>query len=178
MLPLIPLLATGAAGALPFFLNNPADKAKERYGKIADLFNITPELQTKYRDLMNNPSEFYNQLASGYKESPGLQTKLKFGQAAAEHAANAAGMGGSPEASFNAARKANELYGTDFEDYLKHVLGLSEMGLKGLGTLQEQGASGQAQMGGLDFLGQKEDNSKIMGLINALASALGGKVGS
>lgn len=101
--------------------------------------NALDMLTGQYGSLVNDPGGMYNKFASGYKESPGYQTRLNDAMTAVTNAQAAGGMAGSPQHSRVAADKALDLRGKDFEDYLGHVLGLYGTGLGGEQGLETQG---------------------------------------
>lgn len=137
--------------------NNPYDAAKGSFdqipGTISPYFNpyieagrsALPQLQNQYgsmmgnyqgvqnqyNSLMNDPSAKYNQLASGYQRSPGYNWNMSQGMAAADNAAAAGGMQGSPQHQQQASTIATGLASQDFQNYLSHVLGLYGSGLQG-----------------------------------------------
>lgn len=110
-------------------------------------------LMEEYSKLLGNPNELYNQFASGYKQSPGYQTRLNEALQSASNAAAAGGMAGSPMHQQLAAQKAIDLSSKDFEDYLNHIMGLYGTGLSGEQELGEQGFKASTGYG--DILGQK-----------------------
>lgn len=97
------------------------------------------DLMSQYGDLMNNPGEFYNQIASGYTESPGYQTRLKDAMNAVNNASAAGGSLGTPLNAEDLASRSMDLRSQDFENYLKNVLGLHTEGLQGAQGLENQG---------------------------------------
>ena len=168
---------------------NPADEAMKYYDKIPGAtkpyyqpyinqgMDANKILMEQYGKLLGNPNELYNQFASGYKESPGYQTRLNQALQGATNAAAAGGMAGSPEHQLHAAEKAGELSNQDFEQYLNHILGLYGTGLSGEQGLGQQGfeaslgygnllGSNLAQQGGLAYQGQAAQNANRANLFN------------
>lgn len=114
-------------------------------------------LQDQYGNLLNNPNEMYNKFSSGYKESPGYQTRLEEALRAITNSEAAGGMAGSPEHQQLAAGKALDLRSEDFEKYLEHVFGLYGKGLSGTEGLNEQGYGASTDYGNMlaNIRGQK-----------------------
>ncbi len=122
---------------------NPSDKANEYLNQIPD--TITPYYQPWidagknaqgqtsgiYDQMTSNPNEYYNKLASGYKQSPGYQFKLDQALSASNNAQAAGGMAGSPQHQQLNMQTANGIASQDFNDYLTQVLGINKTGLQG-----------------------------------------------
>lgn len=127
--------------------------------------------QGVYNQMTNNPNDYYNKIAAGYKQSPGYQFKLQQGLGAAGNAAAFGGMAGSPQHQQQAAGIAEGYANQDFNDYLNQVLGINKTGLQGQENAQTRGfgASGSladllgsnyAQQGALAFQGQAGENQR------------------
>lgn len=148
--------------------DNPYDAARSSYDKIPG--TISPyynpyiqagqgalgQLQGQYGSLLNDPSAFYNKMASGYSQSPGFQWQLGQGMNAANNAAAAGGMLGSPQHQQQAATMAEGLANQDFMNYLRSTMGMYGMGLEG--------------MQGLNTMGYGASNELAQSLANALMS--------
>lgn len=184
------------ASPMDWLFPNPADQAMPYLNKIPETIKpyyepysqrgqrLGGQLEGQYGNLASNPGDFYNQIAGGYKESPGFQTRLKYGQNAANHAAAAGGMGGSPQHMLQSAMTAQNLSHQDFEDYLSHVLGLHKMGMEGQQGLQDQGyqagneyatalGSNLGNQGGLAYQGQSNQNTLLSQIIQSIIRAGG-----
>ncbi len=98
-----------------------------------------PELNTQYQSLLNDTGGKYNQLASGYKESPGYQFKLQEGLRAANNMAAGKGYANSPMHERYRMETAQGLAGQDFENYLNHAMNLYGQGLQGQQGMMNQG---------------------------------------
>lgn len=99
------------------------------------------KLKTYYDQLMNNPGETFNKLGEGYKQSPGYAATLREALSGANNAA-ALGSGGGLGAYGHqelAAGAAGDVANKDYEQYIKHVLGLNKQGVEGQQTLEDQG---------------------------------------
>jgi hypothetical protein len=190
--------------AMEWLFPNPANKAMpyldQIQGQISPYYQpysdrgqrLGGQLESQYGQQANNPNDFYNQISSGYKESPGFQTRMMYAQSAAGNAARASGMGGSPQHMLQSAQIANDLSGKDFEDYLGHVFGLQQRGQQGLQGLQTQGYGAGNELAtalagilqnkaGLSYSGQESQNTMLsqilQSLINGGAKAAGAAAG-
>lgn len=124
-------------------------------------------LQGQYNSLMNDPSAMYNKLAGGYHQSPGFQWQMGQGMNAANNAAAAGGMAGSPQHQQQAASMAEGLANQDFQNYMGKTLGMFGMGLEGNQGLYNQGLQG---MQGINQMGYGASNELSQSLANALMS--------
>lgn len=143
---------------------NPADAAQGYLGQIPGAVNpyyqpyinagqqSMGQTQGIYNQMTQNPNDYYNKIASGYKESPGYQFKLQQGLGAANNAAAAGGMAGSPEHQFQSAGIAEGFANQDFNDYLQNVLGINQTGLQGQENALGRGYNASTGYG--DILGQ------------------------
>jgi hypothetical protein len=170
---------------------NPADAANKYLNQIPGAVNpyyqpyinqgrtADQDLMERYNQLLNNPNDLYSQFASGYKESPGYQTRLQQGLQSATNAAASGGMAGSPQHQQQAAQTAVDLSSKDYEDYLNHILGLYGTGLQGEQGVGERGynastgygnilGSNLAQQGGLAYQGQAAQNANQSNLFGNL----------
>lgn len=138
-------------------------------------------LMEQYGKLLGNPNDLYNQFASGYKQSPGYQTRLNEALQGATNAAAAGGMAGSLAHQQNAAQTATDMSSQDFENYLNHILGLYGTGLSGEQGLGQQGfqaslgygdllGSNLAQQGGLAYQGQAAQNANRANMFGNLTN--------
>ncbi len=153
--------ASGLAGMFGNGNKNPAASANESLDKIPGQTEqyyspyqkagkgALTDLQNQYGNLLGNTGDVYNNLAGGYKESPGYQYALKSALAAGNNAAAAGGMLGTPshqEANMNT---ASGIASKDFNDYLQNVLGLYGKGLAGEEGLNTQGYGANTDYGNL-----------------------------
>jgi hypothetical protein len=102
-----------------------------------------------------DPMALYNQMLSGYRESPEFNAQLQAGTNAANNAASASGMLGSGAEAQAAAGRAQDLRSQDVQNYLNSVMGLRNQYLQGQQSLVDtgmQGATGGANV--LNNLGQ------------------------
>jgi hypothetical protein len=131
--------------------NNPVNAAmpylNQIPGTLAPYFNpfidagqrLSPGLEQRYRQLSSNPGGVYNELASGYKESPAYQLRLKEALRGAGNAQAAGGTLGTPLHQLLASRIGTEVQGADLDNYIKMVLGLMNEGLGGQENIVNRG---------------------------------------
>lgn len=144
---------------------NALGQLQGQYGQLTGGLN---GLQGQYSSLMNDPSGMYNKLASGYHQSPGFQFQMGQGMNAANNAAAAGGMAGSPQHQQQAATMAEGLANQDFGNYMDRSMnlygqglqgnqGLYNSGLQGLQGLNSQGFNANDQMARImaDMLSQQ-----------------------
>lgn len=145
------------------------------------------KLREQFMGITNDPNAAYNKLAAGYKQSPGYQWQLGQGMNAANNAAAAGGMAGSPQHQQQASTMAEGLANQDFNNYLSQNLGIYNSGLQGLQGLNQQGFGANDQMarimadlmsqqGQMKFAGQAAQNqsqgSQWGNIFGGLASVL------
>lgn len=148
------------------------------------------QTQGQYGQLINDPNSIYNKLAGGYKQSPGFQWQMGQGINAANNAAAAGGMIGSPQHQQQAATMAEGLANQDFQNYMNSVTGLYGTGLQGMQGISNTGygastgladslANHLSMQGQTAFAGQAAQNQSkgdmwgnILGGAGALAAFL------
>jgi hypothetical protein len=126
-----------------------------------------PDLQQQYGNAMSNPGGVYNQIQSGYQQSPGFQFALKQALAGSNNANAAGGMAGSPMAQQQNMQVASGLASQDFNNYMQNALGVYGMGLQGEQGLYNEGLGG---LGGLGQLGYNASNEMANNLGQSLLS--------
>lgn len=144
-------LGAGAGSFLFGNNNNPYDDASKYFNKIpgtiSPYFNpyinagrqALPELQGQYNNLINDPTGMMNKIGSGYQQSPGYQFQVQQAMNAANNAAAAGGMLGTPANQYNAANMVGQLANQDYYNYLNHGLSMYGMGLEGMGGINNMG---------------------------------------
>lgn len=165
-----------------------------RFGQESSaLTGLRGPLQQQIMQMLQNPSAMLHGLGAGYKQSPGYQFQLGEAQKAANQAAAAGGMAGSPMHQQQAADVAQNMASKDYNNYLQQVLGLHGqgmgagqnmygMGFQGLGQGAQMGlqagsnmanliAQNQNNKASLDFM---RDQMKRQGIMGGLGSLLGG----
>lgn len=175
---------------------NPAKKAmpyfQQAQQQLPQYFNpfiqagqqAQPQLQQAYGRMLD-PNKFLQDIGGGYHASPGYNWQLQQGLGAANNAAAAGGMLGSPMHQQQAAGMAEGLANQDFYNYLSHALGTYGQGVAGEQGLYSSGqeastglgenlSSLMQQQGGLAFQGQQQQNQSqgdIMGMLAKLGFA-------
>jgi hypothetical protein len=144
-----------------------------------------PILQQQYGNLLNNPTGVMNQIGSTYQQSPGYQWQVNQATGAANRAAAAGGMAGSPMEQQQLAGTVDQLANQDYYNYLSHGLsqygmglsgmqGLGQMGLQastGLGEDLSTAAEAQAQMA---YAGAANQNQATQGSLGGIGGLLSG----
>lgn len=192
------LLASGIGSILGGFgqmnMPNPANAAMPYMNQIPGTMTpyyqpyinagnaMIPRLQGQYGQLTSNPGQFINNMGQNFHQSPGFQFQTSQALNAANRAAAAGGMLGSPEEQQNIATTTNGLANQDYYNYLNHAMNAYGMGLSGeqnmfntgynasnnLATNLAQALMSQSQ---LAYAGQ-EDQNQQQGA--GLGSMLGG----
>lgn len=137
-----------------------------------------PQLQQQYGMLLNDPGAVMNKIGAGFQQSPGYQFQVDQASGAANRAAAAGGMLGSPMQQQNIAGTVNNIANQDYYNYLNHGTNLYEQGLGGMSHIMDNGlnASGQMSQGMLQQLMLQAQNA-AMGAANS-NSMFGGGIGS
>lgn len=147
---------------------------KDYLGPYADRGNqVYPELQEQYKQLMNDPNAMLNKFGQGYQQSPGYQFQVNQATGAANNAASAGGMLGSPAHQQQTASMVNNLASQDYNQYLSHVLGLYGQGLGGEQGIYNTGAQMSGSLGeNLSNSLMSQGNMAYSGAINKNQQAL------
>jgi hypothetical protein len=124
--------------------------------------NASNALMGQYSNLINNPSGVMNRIGSSFQQSPGYGWQVNQALNAANRAAAAGGMAGSPAEQQQASTVASQLANQDYYNYLNHGMSLYGQGLSGL-----QGMSGMGLSAGQNIYGIGANAA------NNLASSLG-----
>lgn len=136
--------------------------ALNQYGNQNDkLLGNLPGIQGQFSQMMNDPGGFYNKIAGGYHQSPGYQWQLGQGMNAANNAAAAGGMLGSPMHQQQASTMAEGLANQDFQNYLNQVMGVQSRGLGGATGLYGMGHQGTSDMAHMGY-GANDQMAKII----------------
>lgn len=134
-------------------------------GQYGNLLGNYGGIQGQYNQLMNDPNGMMNKIGSGYQKSPGFDWQMNQGMNAANNAAAAGGMAGSPQHQQQASTMATGLANQDYYNYMNHALGMYGMGLQGNQGLYNQGLQG---MQGMNQMGYDASNQLAGGLANSL----------
>jgi hypothetical protein len=151
-----------------------------------------PQLQQQFGMLTNNPGAVMNKIGSGFQQSPGYNWQVKQSMNAANNAAAAGGMLGSPAEQQSAATAVNGLANQDYYNYLNHGMNMYDTGLQGLQGMNQMGfnastglannlANVMQSQANLSYAGQSNQNQMNGGLFGAglgfLGSVAGGLMG-
>jgi|HubBroStandDraft_1064217.scaffolds.fasta_scaffold00305_38 hypothetical protein len=174
-------LAGGLAQLLGFGNENPAEAAQPYLEKIPGTIkpyyqpyinagsSSIPTLQSQFKQLINNPQQLLSNFGQGYEKSPGYQFSVDQATKAANQAAAAGGMVGSPAEQQALAGQITGLANQDYYNYLNKVLGLYGQGLQGYEGLYQGGltssnalanllAENLQNQAGLAYAGQANQN--------------------
>lgn len=106
-----------------------------------------PQLQEQYGRLTTDPGAMVRGFGAGYEESPGYKFEVGEATRAAQQAAAAGGMGGSPAEQQALAQRISGMAGEDYNKYLGQVLGMYGQGLGGLGGMAGMGMQAGGDIG-------------------------------
>lgn len=143
---------------LPYYqpyMNAGQGALNQLQGQYGNLLGNYQGVQGQYNQLMNDPDAFLAKIGSGYQKSPGFDWQMNQGMNAANNAAAAGGMAGSPQHQQQAATMAEGLANQDYYNYMNHALGLYNTGLQGNANLYGAGLSG---LQGLNQMGYNAAN--------------------
>lgn len=141
-------------------------------------------LQGQYGNLINDPGALMAKIGGGFQQSPGYQFQVDQALGAANRAAAAGGMVGSPMEQQNIATTVNGLANQDYYNYLNHGIGLYDRGLQGeeginqmgfnaSNNLAQQMAQALATQAQLAYAGQNNENQSNGGSWGAIANGIG-----
>jgi hypothetical protein len=191
-------LASVAGGLFGMGMKNPGDAGINYLNQIPNTIkpyfqpymdagkSMIPGLESQYSQLVNNPGLMMNQFGQGYQQSPGFKFQVDQATRAANNAAAAGGMVGSPMEQQTLAGTVNNLANQDYWDYLNQVLGMYGHGLNGMSHMYDSGLmassdlanglaqalSAQAQMAYNGQMAQNKSNSdSIGGIIGGIGKA-------
>jgi hypothetical protein len=119
--------------------SNALDTLNTQYGNLTANY---PGIQDQYNQLMFNPTDFLKKLGQGYQQSPGYQFRVDEATRAANNAAAAGGMLGSPAEQQELGRTVSNIANEDFNDYLSNALNTYFQGLYGNTNLYNTGLQG------------------------------------
>lgn len=141
------------------YINQIPGQAKPYYQPYMDAGNQS--MQQLMQMLGQNPSDIYNTLGAGYKESPGYQHALKEAMQAQGNASARGGMLGTPQDQQLAAETGANAANKDFDNYMQQVLGLNTQKMQGLGQMTGIGYGASTGYGNLlsNVLGQQGANA-------------------
>lgn len=145
-------------------------------------------LENTYNQLLQDPSQIMNKIGGSFQASPGYQYNVNQATNAANQAAAAGGMLGTPQEQQQLAQTVSGLANQDYYNYLNNALGLYGQGLGGLQGLNQMGYGASGNMAqslkdvlesqaNLSYAAQQAENERNAGqggLWGSLAGGLGG----
>lgn len=142
-----------------------------------------------YQNLMQHPGQLESRLGQGFRASPGYQYNVNQALEAANRAAAAGGMAGSPAEQEAITRQAHGLADQDYGNYMNRMLGMYGQGLQGMQGLARMGLGAGQEYGTdlgnlgmteaqLAYAGQQQQNQAHRGLLGSLLGAGAGLLGS
>lgn len=147
------------------YINAGRGALSQLQGQYGNLLGNYSGVQGQYNQLMNDPNAFISKIGAGYKQSPGFQWQMNQGMNAANNAAAAGGMAGSPQHQQQASTMAEGIANQDYYNYMRQAMGAYNTGLSGNVGLYGAGMSG---LQGINQMGYGASNE----LGNDLASSL------
>jgi hypothetical protein len=139
-------------------------------GQYGNLLSEGAPLQGQYNSLMSNPGGVINSIGKSFQASPGYNFQVGQAQNAANNAAAAGGMLGSPEEQQNIAGTVNNLANTDYYNYLGHALGQYDTGLAGAQGMYNKGLSGEEGLNQMGFQGSNNLAEDLASVLQSQAS--------
>lgn len=100
-------------------------------------------------DNMKNPSEFYNQMMSGYQESPAAKFRQEQSVNSANARAAATGLSGSSNNLDDVSNITQGIIGQDQQQYFNNLMGINNNYMSGLGGLSNMGMGAAQGYGNL-----------------------------
>lgn len=143
-----------------------------------------PTLEQQYAKLLNNPEILMSQVGSSHRASPGYRFKTEEAIKAANQAAAAGGMLGSPSHQESLMRTVTGLADQDYYNYLQNALGLYGLGLSGQTGLANMGYNAASSLGedlsraalnqaNLEYTTGQNKLARERGMWGSLGNALG-----
>lgn len=173
----------GGRGALQGQYNNLMGMLPQLQGQYNSLLGGLPGLQSQYGQMSQNPGDFINQIGKGFQQSPGFQFQVDQATNAANRAAAAGGMLGSPMEQHELANSVNGMANKDYYNWLNQALnqhtqglagqqGLYNMGLNGINNLYGMGLQGNANLYGMGLNGMNNLGQMGFNASNAMANSI------
>jgi hypothetical protein len=179
--------------------NNPADAAMPYLDNISNTISpyyqpyinagqqALPQLTDAYSGLMKDPTALANAIGQKYQPSPGYQFSVDQATKAANQAAAAGGMVGSPAEQQQLASTVTGLANQDYYNFLDRMLGLYGQGLGGLSNINNMGfgastsladnlASAILSQAKLAYAGAQNENEHEGGMWGSLFGSLGSAI--
>lgn len=179
------LFGGNPSGAAMPYLNQISDVLKQYLGPYASAgTSMLPGLQNNYGAITSNPGGMVNSFGANYHQSPGFQFQTDQALGAANRAASAGGMAGTPQEQQKIAGTVNDLADQDYYQYLNNTEDLYKTGLSGEQNIYNTGAAASTSLGenlaqGLlsqantAYAGQANQNQGFGALLGGLGSLAG-----
>lgn len=188
-------LLGGGIGSL--FAQNPANSAMQYYNQIPGQLNqiYSPwmqqgqqagqQLQGQIGQLLQNPGQFINNVGSNFQASPGYGWSVGQATMAANNAAAAGGMAGSPSEQQSLASTVTGLANQNYYNYLNSAMGAYGLGMNSANNMYNTGAQAANQYGGnlatalsgmgqTAYAGQMNQNQSMAGGLMGIGAGIGG----
>ncbi len=147
------------------------------------------QLQGQYGQLVNNPGQFMNQMGQSFQQSPGYGFQVNQATNAANRAAAAGGMLGSPQEQQQLGTTVNGLANQDYYNWLNHAQNMYGMGMQGLQGINQMGygasnslmdamAAALQSQGNAAYAGAQGQNNFNQGQAGGMAGLIGSGLGS
>lgn len=151
--------------------------------------NAMGSLMGQYGSLINDPGGKLNSIGAGFQQSPGFQFQTNQATNAANRAAAAGGMAGSPMEQQNLASTVNGLANQDYYNWLGNAQGMYNKGLSGLGDINHMGFNASGDMAtdlanqlmsqaNMAYAGQANQNQAQQGQQGGIWGLLGSAAGN
>jgi len=179
------------ANAAQPYLNQLPGMMQQQYNPyIQGGMGELPNLQQQY-GAMTNPN-FINQMGQNFQQSPGYQFGVNQATNAANRAAAAGGMAGSPQEQQNLAGSITGMANQDYYNWMNHAMGAYGAGVQGEHQLYDTGFNASNELANnlgsigesqanLAYAGQQNQNQMRGGMFGAglglLGSVAGGLMG-
>jgi len=182
-------LPNPANSAMPYLNQIPGELNQYMSPYISAGQGALGQLQGQYGQLINNPAAITNKIGATYQSSPGYNFQVNQALGAANRAAAAGGMLGTPMEQQNIAGTVNQLANQDYGQYMNRELGLYGAGLSGLGNINQMGFGASSDLsnsladylmsqGNLAYAGQINQNQNQAGSNGAMWGGIGSLIGA
>ncbi len=180
-----------------FFTQNPSNAANQYYNQIPGFLqgNYAPwiqggqwaqgQLQGQIGNMLQNPGGFINQIGAGYQASPGFNWQVGQSTMAANNAAAAGGMAGSPAEQQSLASTVTGLANQNYQNYIQNAMGAYGLGFGGAENMYNTGANmanaygenysnALMNQGNLAYSGAINQNQSMLGGLGGIGMGIGG----
>lgn len=152
------------------FYNDPGKEADVYTSQIPGVAN---QYYGKTQQMLENPAAFQNQQAQQFQQSPGYKYNLEQQLAAANRAAAAGGMAGSPMHMQNNQEIASGLAAQDYNNWANRNMGFMGLGMHGADRMADYAASNLTQQGQYAYNRANARNERFNAILMNALKALG-----